>query len=328
MNRNRFKRFFTVGITAFALNLCCAFSPAFACERSDPVDLTIEACAKLVQDALIWTGDYSGLADGKAGKNTENAIRLFQQRIKSDGGGQLYWDDYLKLTKTAKAKKAQAGFVINTLKDKGIKLGLPKKLAPIEKKGAWGPEWQNKDRSFAAGAIMIDDGRTLDEVYEKLKAKSGREVSYDRRSGNWFVISGQDGGVQDFYTRLEGEAPVLRGFSVTYAKENAATFRPIVIAIAASFEITGPPEGLADEADQDMAADRPAPAEARDASNLAARDQAAAAAAWRSEGRPAQVPSIPDPCSDPRFNKGCAPASAPQNADGGEEEGEEGDARN
>ena len=44
---------------------------------------------KAIQDALIWTGDYSGVADGTFGRQTFAAIAAFQMRMQQPPNGIL-----------------------------------------------------------------------------------------------------------------------------------------------------------------------------------------------------------------------------------------------
>jgi peptidoglycan hydrolase-like protein with peptidoglycan-binding domain len=48
-----------------------------------------EADRVAMQDALIWTGDYKGIADGKFGKGTRDAIAAFASRNKLPADGTL-----------------------------------------------------------------------------------------------------------------------------------------------------------------------------------------------------------------------------------------------
>src|SRR5262249_13628953 len=57
------------------------------------------------QEMLIWTTDYEGLIDGKAGPETIKAIQKFQTRLGNSPTGKLTAAEELALDQMGNAKK-------------------------------------------------------------------------------------------------------------------------------------------------------------------------------------------------------------------------------
>ena len=215
----------------------------FACQPTDPVDLADEACAKAVQDALIWMGGYVGMVDGKVGAGTLRALTAAKARLKLSEGEALSPDELKRLLKAGDQQKARLGFAVQKLPESGVEIGIPARLVGKAKRENWGTGWQSSDGSFRVGALIFDDGRGIDDIAAVLKEKEGRVVTYERRRDDWFVMSGDDITGDKFYLRLEGQEPPVRGFSITYPAAREASLSPVVIAIAASFRVTLPSRG-------------------------------------------------------------------------------------
>lgn len=270
-------RLYFSALPAFALALVLNANSAQACDIKTPIDLASENCARAVQDSLIWTGDYSGMVDGETGAGTLRAIKAFKVRHKLAPDEPLSAPEFTRLIALASKAKTEVGFEAVNLSELGVTLGIPKKLVGNAREETWGASWQNRKGTLVLGALRFDDGRGLDEIFEAMRQVPGRAVAYERKMADWFVLSGDDGGGKEFYVRLQGAAPPYLGFSVTFSKALADSYRPLVIAMAASFS-TGPESTPA-------AADESVPEEARRPFDPY-------------QGLPR--PSIPDPCGDQR----------------------------
>jgi hypothetical protein len=210
---------------------------AAACEPSGTVDLTVKACARAVQEALIWTGDYLGLVDGDAGAGTLKAIASFKTKASLAGEEGLDSAGFAKLIKAGQRRKAKAGFTIAKFEEAGVEIGLPAKLVGEGRREDWGIGWASPDKALQIGVLVFGGGRTLDEIMARMKAQPGRAILYERRRGDWFVLSGDDASGDKFYVRVEGTVPALRGFSITYPAAREKDYRPIVVAMASSFRL-------------------------------------------------------------------------------------------
>ncbi len=211
-------------------------APAAACQRTNPINLSDQTCVTAVQEALIWTGDYTAGTEGRAGPMTMEALRKFQSKAGSKSVASLSLREYEELLKQAGRRKSDSGYRVQMLPDVGFELGLPLALLknpanPVKDK--WGPTWKGNDGTLSISALLIADGRTLDELLAKLRQLPGRKIEYERRHDDWFVLSGSDGDT-GFYMRMSGAQGQLRGFSVSYKQAQKTQFGPIVIAMAAS----------------------------------------------------------------------------------------------
>jgi peptidoglycan hydrolase-like protein with peptidoglycan-binding domain len=210
---------------------------AISCSRGNPISLTDETCVKPIQEALIWTGHYSGLIDGHAGRGTWEGVRSYQNESGGQATGELSLAGFDTLISDGKRRKFGVGYIVAAVTESGVTLGLPLTLLTVRRRGTWGPLWEDHASSFVVGALHINDGRSLDEVLEKLRtAYPGRLIEYERRAGDWFVITGEDKSAHGFYVRLEGTPPNLKGFSVTFEKKHRSDYWPIVMAIASDFK--------------------------------------------------------------------------------------------
>jgi len=68
-----------------------------------------EADRSAVQDALIWTGDYSGVTDGNFGRQTFAAITAFQTRMQQPPNGVLAPQVRSALLSAAQRARGAAG---------------------------------------------------------------------------------------------------------------------------------------------------------------------------------------------------------------------------
>lgn len=77
-----------------------------------------------------------------------------------------------------------------------------------------------------------DLGGGLAESYRA--AQAGKEVSYKTMKGNWFVVSGRDGG-KIFYQKTMLKGGALKTFSIEYDESRKSTYDAITARIARSF---------------------------------------------------------------------------------------------
>ncbi len=256
---HRRQGFLSVACFLILLALLVAAHPARACAPAETVDLADESCARAVQDALIWTGDYVGMVDGQAGPGTNRAIASYKQRAQLPDDEALTAADYKKLVRLANARKARIGFSVQRFAEPGVELGLPAKLVGQGQRADWGVLWASADKSLNIGLLVFDDGRALSEVMDAMKERPGRTVAYERLREDWFVISGEDETGDAFYVRVQDRNSRLRGFSVTYPADRRAAYEPMIVAMSSSFRIT---EADGEEAaPQDTVASREEPAQ-------------------------------------------------------------------
>jgi Putative peptidoglycan binding domain len=207
----------------------------FACERKNPVSLLDQSCVRAVQEALVWIGSYNGIIDGNFGAGTRGAVETFQT---NPGTAELSLSEFDRLVATATRMKAEVGYKVAYVSESGIAIGLPTAVVTVRRRARWGTTWENSDASFIIGALHVTDGRSLDQVLEKLR-NGARHIEYERRFDDWFVITGVEKSGHSFYVKLQGIPSNLKGFSADVEAARKARYWPIVIAMASDFSTSG-----------------------------------------------------------------------------------------
>ena len=196
---------------------------------------------RAVQDALIWTGDYTGVVNGTLGSRTRDAIAAYLRRTGTPGAGPLDAGARARLLAEAQAKRQAVGFAPVADKRAGLVLSLPMKLLPREAGTDFGMRFSSPD-----GDVVVDTlsrpaaSAGLPEVFARMSATAGaRKVTYKLLRPDFFVVSGEIGD-RSFYSRFaQGRvdgADLVRGFTVSYPKAAAARLDAVTLAIAASFD--------------------------------------------------------------------------------------------
>jgi len=188
-----------------------------------------------IQSDLIWTGDYNGIVSADFGDNSVDAVKTFQKRNGGKETGILNPDERAKLAESARAKRTAAGWRVLDDRASGARLGLPAKLVPQSSPAASGTHWQS-----ARGEMQVDTFRTtattLATVLERMrKEPASRRVEYQVVKPDFFVVSGQQGGVKKFYVRAGIKGSEVRGVTILYdvAMENLVD--RIVVAMSNAF---------------------------------------------------------------------------------------------
>jgi peptidoglycan hydrolase-like protein with peptidoglycan-binding domain len=188
-----------------------------------------------IQDGLIWTGDYKGIADGKFGKGTRDAIAAFATRNKLPSDGTLDVKGRAALAAAAKQAKEAVNFSVKADDRTGLRIGLPLKLLTKVKPLPTGTRYSSADESVSIETTHAADAAPLQESFNAAIADApGRKVTYKVLRPDFYVVTGEAGGAT-FYTRMaRGEAGVT-GYTITYPAAAKARFDPISIAVANSF---------------------------------------------------------------------------------------------
>jgi hypothetical protein len=77
-----------------------------------------------------------------------------------------------------------------------------------------------------------DLGGGLGEAYRE--AQDGKEVTYKTMKGNWFVVSGRDGG-KIFYRKTMLKGGVLKTFTIEYDEAQRDVYDAVTTRVARSF---------------------------------------------------------------------------------------------
>ncbi|MCB8822784.1 peptidoglycan-binding domain-containing protein [Microvirga rosea] len=196
-----------------------------------------EADRKAVQENLIWSGDYSGAADGTFGRQTFDAISAYQTRNGRQATGTLSAADRSALQANARNIRSSVGFDIVTDARTGVQIGVPLKLLPKQGDNPnGGTRWQSQDGKITLDTRVAPPDSTLQSLYDRNVAikTPGRIVSYKVLKADFFVIAGETP-TGKFYSRYAGGPPGIRAFSIGYDKSVAAQLDRLVVAIANAF---------------------------------------------------------------------------------------------
>ena len=188
-----------------------------------------------IQSDLIWTGDYNGIVTSDFGDNSVAAVKSFQKRNGGPETGILNPDERGKLAESARSKRANAGWRVVDDRATGARLGLPGKLVPQSSQGAGGTHWQS-----ARGEVQVETfraaGTTLAAVLDRVrKEPANRRTEYQVVKPDFFVVSGQQGGVKKFYVRAEVRDTEVRGVTILYDVAMENTLDRIVVAMSSAF---------------------------------------------------------------------------------------------
>jgi peptidoglycan hydrolase-like protein with peptidoglycan-binding domain len=196
-----------------------------------------EADRRAIQDALVWTGDYSGVADGAFGRQTFAAMASFQARIRQPPSGILTPQARATLLAAAQQARNAAGFTLIDDPKTGIRIGVPtRSLTRQDVNPSGGTRWQSPDGTVTLDTRTAPPDATLQSLYDRNLAiqTPGRVVSYKVLRPDFFVVAGETASGR-FYTRYGSGPTGLRGFSIGYDKAAAPQVDRLVVAIANSF---------------------------------------------------------------------------------------------
>lgn len=189
-----------------------------------------------LQSDLTWAGFYNGAIDGDFGARSVDAVKAFQKSIDANQSGVLEPRERERLAEAARAKHSFTGWTIVTDPVNGIRLGIPKKIAPHEKRGKTGSHW-----SSAQGQIQIETwrvreaGLTIAKVAARERGTAPkRQVNYQVVKDDFFVLSGLQG-LKNFYVRAHIRNGEVRGLTILYDQATEGFMEPVVIAMSSAF---------------------------------------------------------------------------------------------
>lgn len=214
-----------------------------ACLSAGPALSQTESQIRTQQEMLIWTTDYEGRIDGKAGEETLKAINKFQDRLKHPMTGRLTPAEEEALVKLGRTKKEQAGWRQITDTDAGVSIGVPLSFVSSPTKTKWGTHWYSRTAGLAIDTLRIGGNTSLRRLYDRLISINNRTVSYQRFiENNWFVIAAFEGEaavyVRADVVTLPNQQSEIRGFSIWMSKERPKDYEAIPPAMLSSFRPT------------------------------------------------------------------------------------------
>ncbi|QFU15586.1 peptidoglycan-binding domain-containing protein [Microvirga thermotolerans] len=234
-----------VGVSGGATSVLAQPAPGPAARTPDPAveaaraafESLPEADRRTIQEGLIWSGDYSGSADGTFGRQTFDAIAAFQKRAGRPATGVLSPADRAALQAGMKNARSAVGFEIITDARTGVQIGVPAKLLTGQGDNpGGGSRWQSADGRITLDTRVAPADATLATLYERnLAIKTpGRVVTYKVLRPDFFVIAGETP-TGKFYSRYAAGPSGIRAFSIGYDKSVAPQVDRLVVAIANAF---------------------------------------------------------------------------------------------
>jgi len=189
-----------------------------------------------IEADLIWTGDYNGIADGDIGAHAIAAVKAFQKRSGGKETGVLNPQERGQLAAAAKAKADAVGWRLVDDQVTGARLGVPAKLVPQSTQGRSGMKFSSAHGEIQIETFQIrEPGTTLQANFDQQRNDPTRQVEYAVIKPDFFVLSGQQGGVKKFYQRAEIKNGAIRGFTILYDVATAGTVDRVVVAMSSAF---------------------------------------------------------------------------------------------
>lgn len=195
-----------------------------------------EAERKAVQNDLIWTGDFNGVAGGEYGRRTHDAMLAFERRSQGTPDGILTPAERAALKRDADAARLALRFMPLNDQITGIRIGLPSAVLTQRVVVDNGVVYRRQDGAVSLQLTRLPPAQDFAELFERMKQDGpGRKVTYRLQRPDWFVVSGEEG-ARKFYTRLANGPDGVRGYTFRYPIDQAQTLDRIMIAIANTFE--------------------------------------------------------------------------------------------
>ena len=187
-----------------------------------------------IQDALAWSGDYTGTAGGDDSMLT--AIKNFQKRHKAKVTGILAPSERADLLAAAKQHEDEFGWSVVVDPATGIRIGLPTKLVTQAHDAGRGTRWSSKHGEVQVETFRIKDANLkLADLFEKMKKEPAmRKVETSVLHDDNFFISGLQG-LKLFAVRAKMRNGEVRGFTVMYDQMMETIVAPVMGAMANTF---------------------------------------------------------------------------------------------
>jgi hypothetical protein len=186
-----------------------------------------------LQFALIWSGDYVGLADGTFNGRLFRAFVNVQSRYGDVPSGILSTEEAERLISEGKARAASVNFQVVRDPSTGASIGLPLNLLQDTAQSQGGYKWSSSDKSLVVETTRLAQNIPFDGAYQYLsKPDAERTVSYNRNKGAFFVINGTYKKGGSYYMRFDRVSGGSVGFWVSWAPARNEQISPILIAMA------------------------------------------------------------------------------------------------
>jgi peptidoglycan hydrolase-like protein with peptidoglycan-binding domain len=189
-----------------------------------------------LQTDLIWTGHYEGVADGAMSASAIAAVRAFQSRHGGKPTGVLNPQEQMDLAAAARTARQAVGWRVLDDQATGVRLGVPTKLVTRIAQGADTSRFASAHGELQVETFRIDaPGTTLEAVFDQHRKDPSRSIESAVLRPDFFVISGEQGGVKKFSVRAAIKSGEVRGEIIRYDVSTQGTFARLVTAMASAF---------------------------------------------------------------------------------------------
>jgi hypothetical protein len=171
-----------------------AFPPGFEAAQTAFTALPADE-RRAIQNALVWTGDFSGIATGEFGRLTYTAITTFQRRQGMQRpDAVLTREQRAALEREANRFRSVARFEVVTDPRTGVRIGIPTALVRPRVNAGNGSRWASRDQRVVIETLMNPGGeRELPTLFEAFAQRPDHQTTYRLSRPDFFVLSGQLG---------------------------------------------------------------------------------------------------------------------------------------
>lgn len=228
-------------LAAIALLVSALFGPPAQAQNSDArllefysgIDLDVRV---LLQRALIWNDAYVGIAHGTFDRRSIDAVRGFQRSINQPPTGLLTGEQVRQLAQQAQRIEERFGYRLHRDATTGVTIGVPGAFVDRVIPNRRGTQFTSANGEVDLVTIRIPLAeRSLSDLFRLHTTRPGRAVGYSVFRGDWFVVSGVEGG-KHFYVRAHSWGEDVRGFAISYPAELATVFGRLSTAMSSDFK--------------------------------------------------------------------------------------------
>ena len=196
---------------------------------------------KSIQEALIWTGFYSGPIDGDLGKGSIEAIRAYQTSSGQTATGVLTALQTGSLMQRAHDLKVANGFSPLVDNNTGASMGFPFALAPKRVDERYGSNYLSNDNQIIIGVRHYNCSAGLESVYNRFKAAlQFSKIDYDVRRPNWFAVAGSVSN-KSYYFRYFSVPAGIDGLYTIYDNSLRDRVSPAIAMLSLTFQPSSGP---------------------------------------------------------------------------------------
>jgi peptidoglycan hydrolase-like protein with peptidoglycan-binding domain len=189
-----------------------------------------------IETDLIWTGDYEGVADGDMSASAMAAVRAFQGRNGGKPTGVLNPQEQKTLAAAGRTARQAVGWRLIEDPVTGVRLGVPSKLVGRTAQGASPASFASPHGELQIETFRVDaPGTTLEAVFNQHRKDPSRSVETAVLRPDFFVISGEQGGVKRFSVRAAIKNGEVRGEIIRYDLATRGMLGRLVTAMESAF---------------------------------------------------------------------------------------------